>query len=63
MGDDGQALCGEEDLHHRLVHADGRSEDAATDVRDVRQLQEPLDGAVFAVRSVQDREDDIQTCR
>ena len=39
----------EDRLHHRLVHADRRREHARADVRDVGQLEQSLDRAVFAV--------------
>ncbi len=60
MRDDREAGRGEERLHHRFVHADRRSEDARPHVRDVRELEEPLHRAVLAVRTVQNREDDIE---
>ena len=47
-------------LHDRLVHADRRGEHAGADVGQVGQLEQPLDGAVLAVRAVQDREDDVE---
>ena len=50
----------EQHLHHRLVHADRRGEHAGADVRHVGQLEQPLDRAVLAVRSVQHRKDDVE---
>ena len=57
---DRQAVRGEDDLHHRLVHADGRGEHAGADVGHVGELQQALDRAVLAVGPVQDREDDVE---
>ena len=48
---DRQALRGEHELHRRLVHADGRRQHAGADVRDVRELEQALHRAVFAVRA------------
>ena len=53
-------LARNSDLHHRLVHADRRREHAAADVGDVGQLEQALDRAVFAVRAVQHRKDDVE---
>ena len=50
---------GEQDLHQRLVHAERRRGDARADVWHVRELEQALDGAVLAVRSVQHREDHV----
>jgi hypothetical protein len=50
---------GEHPLHVLLVLADGRGEHTRTDVRDTGELQEALEGAVLAVRAVQDGEDDV----
>ena len=60
---DGQPARGEHQLHRRFVHADGGREHARADVRDVGQLQQPLHGAVLAVGTVQDREDDVESMR
>ena len=42
-----------------LVHRRSRREDAGSDVGDAGELQQPLQGAVLAVRAVQQREDDV----
>jgi len=55
-----QAVLREDDLHHPLVHADGRGEHAAADVGQVGELEQALHGAVLAVGTVEDREDDVQ---
>ena len=57
--DDGQTCLREQALHHVLVHAGGRTENAGADVGDARQFEEPLDRAVFAEGPVQNGEDDI----
>ena len=46
------------DFRECLVHADGRPENTRPDVRDPGQLQHPLDGSVFAVGAVQQRQHD-----
>ena len=45
--------CGKHGLRQVLVHRDCAGGDATSDVADVRHLEEALDGAVFAVGSVQ----------
>ena len=55
-----QTVGGEHQLGRRLVHCDRGREHAGAHVRHVGQFEKPLHGAVFAVRSVQYREDDIQ---
>ena len=60
VGADRQAVRGEDDLHHPLVHADRGGEHAGADVGDVGQLEQPLDRAVLAVGAVQHREDDVE---
>ena len=57
---DRQAVRGEHDLHDPLVHADRGREHAGADVRHVGELEQPLDRAVLAVGSVQDREDHVE---
>ena len=57
---DRQAAGGEHHLHRRLVHADGRRQHAGADVRHVRELEQALDRAVFAVRAVQHGKDDVE---
>src|SRR5688572_8897534 len=42
------------------VHADRRGQHAAADVGQVGELEQALDGAVLAVGTVQDREDDVE---
>ena len=59
VGHDRQPVRGEQRLHHRLVHADGRAEHAGADVGHVGELQQPLHGAVLAVRAVEHREDHV----
>ena len=58
-----QAGGGEEALHGVLVHAGGGAEDAGADVGDVGELEEALDGAVFAEGAVEDGEDDVERGR
>ena len=47
-------------LRDRLVHADRRRKHARADIGDVRKLEQPLDRAVFAVRAMKHREDDVE---
>ena len=60
MLDDGQLCLREEALHCVLVHAGGGAEDSGADVGDIGELEEALDGAVFAEGSVEDRKDDVE---
>ena len=60
---DRDASITEDRLHERLVHPDRRGEHPRSDVGDAGQLEEPLDRAVLAVRSVQDREHDVERLR
>ena len=48
-------------LEHQLVHAQRRGEYAGADVRDVEAFEQALHGPVLAERSVQHREDDVDT--
>src|SRR5207244_13658014 len=48
----------EETLGNILVHANGGAEHAGTDERQAREVQQPLDRAVFTVGAVHDRGDD-----
>ncbi len=59
----GQVRRGERALHHHLVHRDGRPDDARADVRHARELEQPLHGAVLAVRAVQQRDDHVEPGR
>jgi hypothetical protein len=59
VGPDRQALGREDQVHVLLVHADGAGQHAGSDIAHARHLQQPLDGAVLAVRAVQDRQDDV----
>jgi hypothetical protein len=54
-----EAARQEQRLHHRLVHAHRRSEDAGADVRDVGEFEQPLHRPILAVRTVKDRKDDV----
>ena len=60
MAGDGQARGKEEALHRFFVHAGGRAENSGADVGESGQLEEALDGAIFAERTVQHGEDNIQ---
>ncbi len=46
-------------LHHHLVHPDRRAEDTRADVRQAREVEQPLDRPVLAVGTVEQREDDV----
>jgi hypothetical protein len=50
-----------EGLHDRLVHADGRAEHSGAYVRHVGELQQTLHRAVFPVRTVEHRKDDVES--
>ena len=54
-----QAGVGHQLLEHHLVHAQRGGEYAGADVGHVEALEQPLDGAVLAERSVQHREHDV----
>ena len=58
-GPTGQPEGDEDALHVLLVLADGGGEDARADVGHPGELQQPLEGAVLAVRAVQHGEDDV----
>ena len=58
--DDREVVRPEHGLHRRLVHPDGRGQDAGAHVGDVGQLEETLERAVLAVRPVDEREHDVQ---
>lgn len=62
-GDDRHARGLEQDLHHGLVHAHCGAEDPRPDEGDVGHLEEPLDGAVLSVRSVEHGEIDVRPDR
>ena len=57
---DRQPARGEQHLHHRLVHPDGCGEDAGADIGNVGELEQTLQGAVFSVGAVHDREDQVE---
>ena len=56
---DRQALRREQLLGELLVHARGAGEHPGADVGHACELEQPLNGAVLAVRAVQDGEDDV----
>jgi hypothetical protein len=56
---DGGILVVQEVLEEGLVHAQGRGEHAAADVGEAEHLEQALEGAVLAVRAVQDREHEV----
>jgi hypothetical protein len=49
----------EDQFHQRLVHAECGRRHARADVGYVGELEQTLNGAVFAVRTVQDRKDHV----
>ena len=59
VGHHRKAAAREGDLHHRLVHRDGRCQDARPHVGNAGQLQEPLDRAVLAKAPMQADESDV----
>ena len=54
-----EPVCGEDGLRDGLVHPECRAEHSGTNVGHVGELEEALHRAVFAVRPVEDREDDV----
>ena len=56
---DRQALGGEQLLGELLVHARRTRQHTGTDVRHPGQLEQPLNGAVLAIRTVQYGKDDV----
>jgi hypothetical protein len=58
-----QTRGSEQSLRRDLVHRDRGAEHARADVRQVGQLEQPLHGAVLAVRSVQQRQHDVDVER
>ena len=56
----GRPACGEEPLHHVLVHAGRGAEHAGADVGDAGQFEQPLDRAVLAEGAVQHGKDDVE---
>ena len=60
---EGKAGGEEHALHGVFVHAGGGAEDAGADVGDVGELEEALDGAVFAEGAVEDGEDYVDAER
>ncbi len=60
MLDDRQAVGLEHGLHRGFVHSDRGGEDTGTHVRNVGELEEALDGAVFAVGTVEHDHDDVE---
>ncbi len=56
---DGDAAVAHHLLEEILVHREGRRRDAGADVRDPRELEQPLHRPVLAERPVEDREDDV----
>ncbi len=55
----GHPAPGEHALHHHLVHGDRGAEHPRSDVRQVRQVEQPLDRPVLPVGTVEQREDDV----
>ena len=58
---DRQSLRRKHQLHRGLVHADRGGQHAGADVGDVREFQQPLNGAVFAVRAVKHRKHHVES--
>ena len=55
-----QPGIGKEPLHHVLVHPRRRAQHARADIRDPRQLKEPLDGSILSKGPVQHRKNHVQ---
>ena len=60
---DRQPASREQNLHDRLVHARRRGQHAGADIRNVREFEQALHGAVLAVRPMQDREHHVDAER
>ncbi len=58
--DDRQPAGCENQLHGPLVHTDGRGQDPRTHIRHIGKLEQSLDGAVLAERSVQHGKDNVK---
>ena len=58
-----QPVGPEDVLHRRLVHADGRGEDARARVRQARQLEEALDGPVLALGAMEQDQHHVEAAR
>ena len=56
---DANAALPEHALEQILIHAERRGSNACADVRDARELEQALHGAVLAEGPVQDRQDDV----
>ena len=56
---DRDATVAQDGLEEILVHAQSRGGDPCADVRDARELEQALDGAVLAEGAVQDRQHDV----
>ena len=59
VGDDPNACRLKDDLCFFFVHRERACRDGAADIGDVRRFEEPLNGAVFAVRAVKDCKRDV----
>ena len=59
VGHLGQVGGGEGGLHGLLVHAHCRTQHAGADEGSLHQGEQPLDGAVFALGPMQDRQPDL----
>ena len=60
VGRDGNPLCAHHLLEDVLVHAERGCEHARADVGEPGQLEQALDGAVLAVRAVEQDEHDVE---
>ena len=61
--DDRQPVAAHDVLEDDLVHGDRAGQDARSDVRDARQLEEALERSVLAVRPMDDEEGDVDRIR
>src|SRR5262245_23360074 len=63
MLDDRQAGGTEERLHDVFVHAGRRAQNAGADIGDIREFEQPLNGAIFAKGAMQNGEDHVHVDR
>ena len=56
---DRYARIAQQSLHDIFVHADGRTEHAGANKRNMRELEQPLDGSILTQRSMEYGKDDV----
>ena len=56
----GDAGMLDDDVRHLFIHADGAAHVVAAHIRDIAQLEQPLNGAVLSILPVQDGKNTVQ---